>query len=814
MTSPATEVRQQLRRNGYAPIPLNGKVPSPKGWEQKLETNAGEIDFWATVYPHALNTGILCRFNPCCDIDILNQEAAEAVEALVRERFEDGGHILVRIGKAPKRAIPFRTQEPFGKMVVLLIAPNGEEHKIEFLGDGQQVVVNGIHPEGTPYTWFGKSLLDVPHDELPYIRAAEARQLIHDAAELLVAGHNYTRAKRVTNGGDGPREAGEPQASAERIAAALAVIPNNSEDWDGWNNIGMATWRATGGSEAGLAAFDAWSRKSAKHDADTTAARWAHYFNSPPSHIGAGTIFHLATEAAPGWSLDYQAQINPPPPQPPPPEPEPKAAPKSEPPPKSDELSFVDVAAWQGQPEPPQEWLALRRIPHENVTLLGGDGATGKTTIALQLCVATVTDKEWLGLRIERPGPVIFYSAEESPKDLHRRLAAVLRHYQVDYNAVAQRFFPHCFCPDQDPTLARLDRAGVLQPTTNFARLQQSVRRIRPQLVCIEAAADVYAGNESDRNGVGSFIRLLRGLAMECETAVVLLQHPSVAGLLSGRGTSGSTQWNNSVRSRLYLATVRSHEEAEPATDLRKLEVMKSNFGRAGEIINLRWRDGIFDIVPGEGSIEKVAADTAADDLFLTLLRRFTEQGRHVIDKPCGTYAPTVFAEEPAAKAAKVGKDTLADAMRRLFTAGKITVLTEGRPSKRRSRLVEPGRYSAQILPFERPPSDRPDERPTPPNAAQGAGVTTLSPLPLSALGGGAQAGAQRPAPPPTQKQENTRATVTRFRVMGTCPAETPCLHCRQTGDVKRITNAAEVGGKSETLHEDCAAAWFEKING
>jgi hypothetical protein len=58
---------------------------------------------------------------------------------------------------------------------------------------------------------------------------------------------------------------------------------------------------------------------------------------------------------------------------------------------------------------------------------------------------------------------------------------------------------------------------------------------------------------------------------------------------------------------------------------------------------------------------------------------------------------------------------------------------------------------------------------------------------------------------------EPTKPTI-KVRVIGTCPAETVCLHCHQTGDVKRIANAAVVGGKSETLHEGCAAEWFAKL--
>ena len=60
---------------------------------------------------------------------------------------------------------------------------------------------------------------------------------------------------------------------------------------------------------------------------------------------------------------------------------------------------------------------------------------------------------------------------------------------------------------------------------------------------------------------------------------------------------------------------------------------------------------------------------------------------------------------------------------------------------------------------------------------------------------------------------EPTNPTI-KFRIVGECPAETPCLHCHQTGDVKCIADASVVGGKSETLHEDCAAEWRQAGSG
>src|SRR5260370_18998949 len=74
-------------------------------------------------------------------------------------------------------------------------------------------------------------------------------------------------------------------------------------------------------------------------------------------------------------------------------------------------------------------WLVTNRIPAGKVSLLSGDGATGKTTIALQLAVAVaVASPDWLGSAIETPGPVIFVSAEEDEDEIQRRLGRSEEH--------------------------------------------------------------------------------------------------------------------------------------------------------------------------------------------------------------------------------------------------------------------------------------------------------------------------------------------------------------------------------------------------
>ena len=202
-----TAVRSLLSRGDYDPIPLRGKKPDMKTgwqWQELFGATPEQFDMWRRVFSDAKNTGCLTRRMPTLDIDVTHEEAAEAIEAFVRERFEEGGPVLVRIGKPPKRAIPFRTDEFFAGFKLTLTAPDGSTHKLEMQSNGQQLVVHGIHPDtNKPYRWHGGKLGKITRSELPYIREAEARKLVDDLAALLVREFGFQIASSTSNGADG-----------------------------------------------------------------------------------------------------------------------------------------------------------------------------------------------------------------------------------------------------------------------------------------------------------------------------------------------------------------------------------------------------------------------------------------------------------------------------------------------------------------------------------------------------------------------------------------------------------------------------------
>ena len=62
---------------------------------------------------------------------------------------------------------------------------------------------------------------------------------------------------------------------------------------------------------------------------------------------------------------------------------------------------FKSVSDLDGKEIPDRDWLFHDWIPGKRVTLLYGDGGTGKSQIAMQLCVAVASDQPWLNLPAE-----------------------------------------------------------------------------------------------------------------------------------------------------------------------------------------------------------------------------------------------------------------------------------------------------------------------------------------------------------------------------------------------------------------------------
>ncbi|MCW2284941.1 RecA-family ATPase [Rhodoblastus acidophilus] len=359
----------------------------------------------------------------------------------------------------------------------------------------------------------------------------------------------------------------------------------------------------------------------------------------------------------------------------------PHAAPHAQQP-RAVEMEIISAASLAGKPIPAQHWLIKDLIPHGNVTMLAGDGATGKSLLGLQLGAALATGKPWIGFYTEK-GRVLFISAEDETAELHRRLARIEPRLDLLSDLIIADL------AGKDAVLAAPEgREGLLKPTALFTALERIIARNQPDLLILDTLADLFGGDEIKKVQARQFIGMLRGLALQHDMTVVLLSHPSQSGMNSGTGTSGNTAWNNSVRSRLYLERrlrTDGKRVVEDDRDLRVLSTKKSNRSPTGGQIVLRWKDGKFE---RETQSAVNAADAAhhADNVFLALLEQFIREKRAVSPNKGPTYAPALFQGHENAKGMRSSE--LGRAMNRLLQSGRIEVEGFGPPSKPRQRLV------------------------------------------------------------------------------------------------------------------------------
>jgi RecA-family ATPase len=378
-----------------------------------------------------------------------------------------------------------------------------------------------------------------------------------------------------------------------------------------------------------------------------------------------GTVeqFNELVEKAPEWSTETKAT--------------------------AERLAFIDLSRYDTEPIPRREWSVENRFLRRAVSLTSGEGGTGKTIILNQLAAAHVLRRDWLR-SIPEPGAALVINCEEEEAEIIRRLKPALDFYGKTFQDAVKGGLHICSLAGKDAVLAHPDHNEQLVPTPLFTELFELAKDIKPVTIILDNSADVFGGNENDRAQVRQFITLLRGLAIAANSAVILSSHPSLTGMASKSGLSGSTAWHASVRGRCWLHSVATKEGDEPDPTLRELEFLKNNYGPAAEKVVLRWKDGLYQPEPRPGSVEQLAANAKTDDLFLSLLDRFSLQNRDVSANRCSTYAPSIFAKE--AEADGVKPKLLEAAMSRLLDANKIHIEVTGPPSRRRSRLISGAR--------------------------------------------------------------------------------------------------------------------------
>lgn len=547
-------LRSQLWDAGFRPVPVltADKRPIGNAWGERARQNPPECIRFAPV-PHATNTGILCDGLRAIDIDIDDPTLAKRCRAIIVHRH---GEAPIRIrANSPRCLILYRAAEGIPDKLTLA----GDLGKIEALGRGQQFVAFGRHPSGADLEWFP----DAPGQEalaaLPAITEHDLLETLNELAPVI-------EAQPIVRPNGHDRVPGDPQADPLRVAVALHAIPNNGPaDWEAWNRVGMAVWRATGGSALGLDAFAAWSARHPSYDAAETAARWKHYADSPPTSIGAGTLFYMARGTA-----DV---------------PEGLGEPVEAPPDLSDE-EWLSISAQAGhdlnqRPEPapgeifeasPLDWDAMLAVPPREwvyshflirrfISVLGAPGGTGKTAYAFAVALSIVTGADFLCEPVHEPGNVWIYNLEDPKDELLRRMHATLRRYGVTRKDVEDRMFLDSG-RDRPLVIAKATSDGGMVVSPIVKQVIAEIKRRNIRVMIVDPFVRSHRLQENINEQIDFAAALWGEVADQADCAILLLHHFRKGGL-SGDASAfrGASALIDAARAALSLSPM-SEDEA------------------------------------------------------------------------------------------------------------------------------------------------------------------------------------------------------------------------------------------------------------
>jgi AAA domain/Bifunctional DNA primase/polymerase, N-terminal len=710
------EIRLAMLANGYEPLPLIGKAPIPKKWEQII-INEELIHGWANAGP---NTGMRAATAPVLDIDILDEQAAHIVEATARLYLEDKGEILVRIGLPPKRAILLRTDKPFKKIVRKLTAPDGKPHKIEVLGDGQQLAVAGIHPDTQrPYVWKGgRSPVNTPRPELPLVDEDEIRTILDLCTdelrtklgwgELDVAppadtnGYDATytpipeRIERMQYGGEYPINdtllsyTGEQLRSGvssddviadcrARVRKVYEEIPGNPQErpiWD-WTRIHHQI-------DAMVYGYIEKNYKDEPRIIETLPTGMLEKWRKI-ERLGGAPTFKKRRH----WGVEDTGPA--------------EEIPTVEAPPIAPEKLkrhkpanvLLPFKAFDVASLPRRRWLLDQHYMRGVVSITAGMGGRGKSSNSLVEAIVLATAKPLLR---EPPGErcrVWYHCGDDNMEELYRRVAAICQRYNLDMAELEGWLF--LTTPREFELRVAEGYMEVKTDDATINRIHDQIEASAIDVAILDPLVKLHSVREADV-GMDRVIGVFQAVADEQGCSVEIVHHTrkGAAGqgdaMQGGDDMRGSSSIQGAVRSQRMVNVMPTAEAARlqiPEADRRRyirITNEKTNYAPPGHggwfklaSVELANGDCVGVVEPwrhpdegGEITPEMAALQAKADDVFLATLTRFNDEGRAVSPSKKGNYAPRIFVDEPEARDAGITQSYLEAAMRRLIKDKRV----------------------------------------------------------------------------------------------------------------------------------------------
>lgn len=327
----------------------------------------------------------------------------------------------------------------------------------------------------------------------------------------------FLRTKVDAPAGNDPLMAYEPALgmTSRQIQNLLAVLPDDlpyeSSAGPSWLGIGMAIHHEMGGGEEGFELWNEWSAQSPKYSSpEYGRQKWDSFGKDGRVNITARSLIKWARafDAEAGLSPVFAQEFDE----------DAQAADDTRP------LRFLPVPAAEFADGEPPSWIIKAVLPKGELVVLFGESGSGKSFVALDLCMSIARGEPWREHRTKQ-GRVV-YIAAEGGGGFRKRLKAYATHCEIDLTGV-----PFEVIHGAPNFLQRADAVDVARAIAKGGSVS---------VVVVDTFAQVTPGaNENASEDMGLALAHCRGIHRATGATVMLVHHAGKDATKGARGWSG-----------------------------------------------------------------------------------------------------------------------------------------------------------------------------------------------------------------------------------------------------------------------------------
>jgi hypothetical protein len=345
---------------------------------------------------------------------------------------------------------------------------------------------------------------------------------------------------------------------------------------------------------------------------------------------------------------------------------------------------YLDWGELQNQTPPARKWAIPGWIGMGHATLLVGPGATGKTLLIQQIISCLCLGRSFIGDAPEQPMNCLMWACEDEHDELWRRQIAIAKWLKVDLDEFQGRLHiePRF---GKENTIFGPNEEHKTGWSARLTDISDQAKATNSQIVVLDNVGQIFGGNENSRYDVTRFINGLCGALRG--KAVILIAHPAKN---EGSQYSGSTAWENCVRTRLYLGPQMpdkpQDEDDEQDSTVRYFAKRKTNYSEKDWRV-LRFAENLLlpDEINAQGGLIVHLVKQKAERVVLEAVQQFYNRQIRVVT---GRSSPDYLVNKmtDAGITDSVRKQEIISALARLMIDGKIVEIPFGTSSKNRTK--------------------------------------------------------------------------------------------------------------------------------